>query len=152
MALLGHSTQTFAVLRPVLLVLLGLSVYLALSLVGALLTFPVYVALVDGGQVAFDSVLRRVFALSALVLLPVYLASTDSRDRNALGFACSRRTCARAFLTGFGLGVVAVMPLLVAFFVLGIRTPTLPATHSEVVLYAAFALLTAAIIGVLEEA
>ena len=153
MALLGHSCQTFVVLRHVLFVLLGLSVYLVLSLVlGALLTFPVYVALVDGGQVAFDSVLRRVVALSALLLLPIYLASTDSRDRNALGFACSPRTCARAFLTGFGLGVVAVTPLLVAFFVLGIRTPTLPVTHSEVVLYAVFALLTAAIIGVLEEA
>ncbi len=136
MALLGHSCQTFAVLRHVLFALLGLSVYVALSLfLGALLTFPIYVALVDGGQVPFDSVLRRVVALSALLLLPIYLASTDSRDRNALGFACSPRTCARASLTGFGLGVVAVTPLLVAFLVVGIRTPTLPATQSEVVLY-----------------
>ena len=41
-------------------VLLGLSVYLACSLLlGALLTFPAYVVLADAGPVAFDSVLRR---------------------------------------------------------------------------------------------
>jgi uncharacterized protein len=133
--------------------LLGLSVYLALALIlGALLAFPAYVVLADAGPVAFDSVLRRTILLTGLLLLPLYLASTNSRDRNALGFACSPQTFARGFLTGFSLGVAAVTPLLAALLLLGIRTPTLPAMPSEVAVYAASALLAAAIVGVFEEA
>ncbi len=136
-----------------LVAVLALLSYVACSLVaGALLAFPIYVALADAVAVEFDSVLRRVIVLTALMLLPLYLAGTRSTVRSTFGFECSRRTFARGLSAGFGVGVAAVTPLLAAFVVLGIRAPTLPAMLSEVVVYAAVALLAAVILGIFEEA
>jgi membrane protease YdiL (CAAX protease family) len=132
---------------------LVLLAYLALSLViGALLAYPAYVTLASAASVEFDSVLRRVIILTALFLLPLYLASTGSRDRSALGFSFSRKTFARDFSAGFGLGAAAVAPLVAAFVMLGIRAPTVPAMPTDVALYVVTMLLAAAVLGVFEEA
>jgi len=134
---------------------LALIAYLAASLVlGALLSFPVYVALRGAADIAFDSVLHRVAALTLLLFLPLYLGRGENARREALGVARSPAALARGFFSGFALGILAVSPVVSAFLLLDIRSPTLPAigTLSGVGLFVAYALLTAVIVGVIEEA
>ncbi|MBN1237755.1 MAG: CPBP family intramembrane metalloprotease [Gammaproteobacteria bacterium] len=134
--------------------LVRLAVYLAASLiVGGLLTVPVYVALGDAGDTQLDSVLRRVVTVTAFLLLPLYLAGA-ARDRDAVGFGCSRRAFLSAFCAGLALGVLAVMPLASAFVLLGIRVPapSVADTLPQLSAAAAYALVAAAIVGLVEEA
>ena len=73
----------------------ALLAYLAASvLLGALLAFPVYVALEQRADPAFDSVLHRVAALTLLVLLPLYLASGRAAQHGRSLDRASRATAA----------------------------------------------------------
>ncbi|HEX6998620.1 MAG TPA: CPBP family glutamic-type intramembrane protease [Gammaproteobacteria bacterium] len=134
--------------------LLGLLVYVAaFLLLGGLLTFPVH-AWLGTNRVPLDAVLHRVVGLTALALLPIYLASAGSVGRTVLGFGCSRRAFAAAAAQGFLLGALLVTPLVVGFLLLGVRVVAWPAAappHAAAG-FAAATLLAALLIGIVEEA
>ncbi|HEY8520008.1 MAG TPA: CPBP family intramembrane glutamic endopeptidase [Gammaproteobacteria bacterium] len=134
--------------------LLGLLVYVGAFLVlGGLLTFPAYVWL-GAGTVPLDSVLHRVVGVTALVLLPLYLAGARCVDRRTLGFGCARRAFAGAAAKGFVLGAALVTPLVAGFLLLGVRVvtwSTAPPAFAAAGLAAA-ALAAALLIGIVEEA
>src|SRR5690606_14034698 len=74
-------------------------------------------------------------------------------SREAFGFGCSRRTFRRGFCGGFVLGILGVSPLIAAFLVLGVRAPVQPVgSVADIGVHLAYALVAAAIIGMIEEA
>lgn len=149
----------------------GLCAYLAAAIaVGALLAFPVYAALQQVADPAFDSVLQRVAGLALLLLLPFYLASGRTatarargvgRDagslrglmtREAFGFGCSGRAFRRGLARGFALGILVVSPLIAVFLLLGVRAPVEGAASvPDIAAYAGYALVAALMIGLVEE-
>jgi len=138
-----------------LLPLLRLLGYLATSLVlGALLAFPAYLAFDPLSEAPFSSVLPRVVVLTALLLLPLYLQSAGTTDRNALGFAGSRRAFVCEFASWLGIGMLLAAPLQLAFLALDIRAVTPFADRSllDVILFVLYALTASAFIGLMEEA
>ena len=138
-----------------LLALLRLLAYLATSVfLGALLTFPAYLAIDSFSDARFHGVLPRVVILTTLLLLPLYLRSTATTDRIALGFAGSRRAFVSESLGWLAIGILLAAPLQLAFLALEIRVVTSAADRSlfDVILYGLSALTASVFIGLAEEA
>jgi len=124
--------------------------FLCLAL-AALLTYPV----MQTGWVDYEPqrVMGRIAQVCILLGLWPFLKRMGFDNRVALGYGVQRREFVQAMARGWMSGVLILLLLALALFVLGVRVPDLPADGllAEILEKAAAALIGGLLIGLLEE-
>ncbi len=128
--------------------------YLAVALLlGALLAYPIYVALnpmIDEPMYRF---VTRSGMLIALLALTWFLRLQNLADRRALGYALPRHVFVRDLIIGMAAGVSIMVPLICALLLLEVREPN-PAwvfSGTDLALTLAKALLAGVLVALIEE-
>jgi membrane protease YdiL (CAAX protease family) len=137
--------------NPFLWILLYLT---ATVLVGALVAWPLSIALGATFDISFHRVLSRTLALTLLVNVLIFLRATGGVSRAEAGFGTNRSTLLRAVAVNFAIGLGAIAPLVVVLFATGVRgwaAGVAGDALERLAVLVPLALLTGLTIGLLEE-
>ncbi|MDJ0871221.1 MAG: type II CAAX endopeptidase family protein [Gammaproteobacteria bacterium] len=120
---------------------------------GALLSYPLYLMLSPVVELPFHRVVSRAALVTGLIALPIFAVHLGVASREALGFGLPARPFISRLLAGWLLGTITLLPLVVVLLALQVRVPAPEAVlwSSEVLHIAARGLASGLLIGIVEE-
>ncbi len=122
-------------------------------LLGALLSYPLYLLLEPIGDVRFHRLVSRTGLLVAVLGFPLLVMYLRVDSRRALGFDLSPRTFITRFSAGWLLGLFTLLPVIGVLLAFGVRVPAPGAAlfWSEVLQVAGRGAATGLLVGLIEE-
>jgi membrane protease YdiL (CAAX protease family) len=126
----------------------------ATVLVGAVLAWPLGIALGEAFGITFERVLSRTLLLTAVVFVVIFLRVSGKLSLAAAGFAADGRSFLRSLFVNFAFGLLAMGAIAVMLLATGLRFASAASpgeTFEQLLASVPVALTTGIVVGLFEE-